>query len=163
MVFGAIIGAVAGAAYNGVSTYLNNNKLAGAYKDYASALENAAKRYSGKSAERAMQNAGEQMANNYGVQDWSSASSKGVDPYHMNLQNRTAEGFNTGAGVASTLNNAKYNKEIAEQEAKLKQANTDFNVANQTQQTAMNTAGGLVDLYKTTMSGANKESPVNKE
>lgn len=159
--FGAIIGAIAGAAYNGVSTYMNNNKLAGAYKDYASALENAAKKYSGKSAERAMQNAGEQVANNYGVRDWSSASSQGIDPYHMNLQNRTSEGFNTGAGIASELNNAKYNKEMAEQQSKLKQAGVDFNVANQTQQTAMNTAGGLVDLGKQLSSGKSNNNGQN--
>lgn len=141
--------AIAGAAYNGVSSYINNSNLAGAYKDYAKALKDAANKYSGKNAERKMQNLGEQMANQYGVQDWSAASSQGIDPYHMNLQNRTAEGFNLGSSQAAQQNEALMNKELAEHEAKLKQAGTDYKVANQTQQTVANTAGGLADLYKT--------------
>jgi hypothetical protein len=151
------IGALAGAVYNGVSTYMNNQKLAGAYSDYADAVKTAADKYSGKNAERAMQNAGEMSANNLGVQDWSAASREGVDPYHMNLQNRTAEGYNLGSGVKSQDLNARYNADTAKANAALKQAGVDFGVNNQLQQTTMNTAGGLADLYKNTVSGTGKK------
>lgn len=150
------IAALAGAVYNGVTTNLNNQKLAGAYSDYADAVKNAAEKYSGKNAERAMQNAGEMQAATTGVQDWSTASREGVDPYHMNLQNRTAEGYNLGSGVKSQDLNARYNADTAKAKADLKQAGVDFGVNNQLQQTTMNTAGGLADLYKNTMSGGNK-------
>jgi hypothetical protein len=147
------IGALAGAVYNGVSTYMNNKKLAGAYSDYADAVKNAAEKYSGKNAERAIQNAGEIGANSLGVQDWSAASREGVDPYHMNLQNRTAEGYNLGTGNKTNELNAKYDVDTAKAKAALKQAGVDFGVNNQLQQTVMNTAGGLADLYKNTVSG----------
>lgn len=153
MVWAMAIGALAGAVYNGVSTYMNNQKLAGAYNNYAKDVRNAAEKYSGKNAERAIQNAGEMSANNIGVQDWSAASREGVDPYHMNLQNRAAEGYNLGTGNKTKELNSRYNADTAQSKAALKQAGVDFGVNNQLQQTTMNTAGGLVDLYKNTVSG----------
>lgn len=151
--WGIAIAALAGAVYNGVSTYMNNQKLAGAYSDYADAVKNAADKYSGKNAERAIQNAGEISANNLGIQDWSAASREGVDPYHMNLQNRAAEGYNLGTGNKTKELNARYDADTAKAKAALKQAGVDFGVNNQLQQTVMNTAGGLTDLYKNTVSG----------
>lgn len=149
--WGIAIAALAGAVYNGVSTYMNNQNLAGAYKDYADAVKKAAEKYSGKNAERAIQTAGEISANNLGVQDWSAASREGIDPYHMNLQNRTAEGYNLGTDNKTKELNARYNADTAKANAALKQAGVDFGVNNQLQQATMNTAGGLADLYKTTI------------
>lgn len=161
MVWALAIGALAGAVYNGVSSYMNNQKLAGAYRNYARDVRNAAEKYSGKNAERAIQNAGEISANNVGVQDWSAASREGVDPYHMNLQNRAAEGYNLGTGNKTKELNARYNADTAQSKAALKQAGVDFGVNNQLQQTTMNTAGGLTDLYKNTV--ANNQQAQNQE
>lgn len=153
--FGMAIAAIAGAAFNGVSTYLNDNKLAGAYKDYANALKSAANKYSGKSAERANQNAGEQMANTFGQQDTNYLASQGMNPYQAQVQNRTNEGYNLGSQQSQQKLGAQYDNEMAKADAKLKQAGVDFKAANQAQQTAMNTAGGLVDLYNQTKVGNN--------
>ena len=164
MVWALAIGALAGAVYNGVSTYMNNQKLAGAYSNYAKDVRNAAEKYSGKNAERAIQNAGEMSSNNLGVQDWSAASREGIDPYHMNLQNRAAEGYNLGTGNKTKELNAKYNADTAQSKAALKQAGVDFGVNNQLQQTVMNTAGGLTDLYKNTVSGnSNNQQAQNQQ
>ncbi len=157
------LSALAGAVYNGVSTYMNNQKLADAYSNYAKDVRNAAEKYSGKNAERAIQNAGEMSANNLGVQDWSAASREGIDPYHMNLQNRSAEGYNLGTGNKTNELNAKYNADTAQSKAALKQAGVDFGVNNQLQQTVMNTAGGLTDLYKNTVAGNNQQQAQNQQ
>lgn len=148
-----IIGAIAGAAANGISTYANNKKLAKSYKKAAQQYTDAAEKYSGKNAERANWNAGMQMANQMGIQDWNKASATGTDPYHMDSSNRFAEGMNLGQQQQSQLNNANFNKETAESQAALKQAGIDYGVANQTQQAVANTAGGLADLAKNMNTG----------
>lgn len=143
-----IIGAIAGAAANGISTYANNKKLAAAYKKAAKQYEEATKKYSGKNAEVANWTAGMREANQTGIQDWNKAAATGTDPYHMDNSNRAAEGMNLGQQQQSQLNNAKFNAETAEAQAALKQAGIDYGVANQTQQAIANTAGGLADLYR---------------
>ena len=143
-----IIGAIAGAAANGVATYANNKKLANAYKKAAQQYANAAEKYSGKNAERANWNAGMREANQMGIQDWNKASATGTDPFHMDNSNRFAEGMNLGQQQQSQLNNAKFNAETAQSQAALKQAGIDYGVANQTQQAIANTAGGMADLYR---------------
>lgn len=148
MVIGAVAGAVTGAVANGVMTYKNNMKLADAYSKAANQYKEATEKYSGKNAERANQNAGEQMANQFGIQDWNASSSKGLNPYEAELRNRSAEGYNLGSQTNSQQMNANFNKETAESQAALKQAGVDYGVNNQTMQAAMNTAGGLADLYK---------------
>lgn len=143
-----IIGAIAGAAANGVATYANNKKLANAYKKAAQQYANAAEKYSGKNAERANWNAGMREANQMGIQDWNKAAATGTDPFHMDNSNRFAEGMNLGQQQQSQLNNAKFNAETAQSQAALKQAGIDYGVANQTQQAVANTAGGMADLYR---------------
>lgn len=143
-----LIGAIAGAAANGVATYANNKKLANAYKKAAQQYANATEKYSGKNAERANQTAGMREANQMGIQDWNKAAATGTDPFHMDNSNRFAEGMNLGQQQQSQLNNAKFNAETAESQAALKQAGIDYGVANQTQQAIANTAGGMADLYR---------------
>ena len=142
-----IIGAVAGAVYNGVTTYQNNQKLAGAYQDYADKLKDVANKYSGEAAYNKMSQAGKNTAVDMN-KAMNQQASTGVNPFEFAPQDYTQEGYAAGSGYASAINNAQANKELAESQAKLGQAGTDFKVANQTQQAAMNTAGGLVDLYK---------------
>lgn len=143
-----IIGAIAGAAANGVSTYANNKKLAAAYKRAAKQYEKATEKYSGKNAEVANWAAGMREANQMGIQDWNKAAVTGTDPFNMDSSNRAAEGMNLGQQQQSQLNNAKFNAETAEAQAALKQAGVDYAVANQTQQAIANTAGGMADLYR---------------
>lgn len=143
-----IIGAIAGAAANGIATYANNKKLANAYKKAAQQYMDATEKYSGKNAERANQTAGMREANQMGIQDWNKAAATGTDPFHMDTSNRFAEGMNLGQQQQSQLNNAKFNAETAEAQAALKQAGIDYGVANQTQQAIANTAGGIADLYR---------------
>ena len=148
-----IIGAIAGAAANGIATYANNKKLANAYKKAAQQYTDATNKYSGKNAERANWAAGMREANQTGIQDWNKASATGTDPFHMDNSNRFAEGMNLGQQQQSQLNNAKFNAKTAESQAALKQAGVDFAVNNQTQQAVMNGIGGLADLYKDTQKG----------
>lgn len=143
-----IIGAIAGAAANGIATYANNKKLANAYKKAAQQYAEATEKYSGKNAERANWNAGMREANQMGIQDWNKAAATGTDPFHMDNSNRFAEGMNLGQQQQSQLNNAKFNAETAQSQAALKQAGIDYGVANQTQQAVANTAGGMADLYR---------------
>ena len=147
-----IIGAIAGAAANGISTYANNKKLAAAYKRAAKQYKEATEKYSGKKAEVANWNAGMREANQTGIQDWNKAAATGTDPFHMDNSNRFAEGMNLGQQQQSQLNNAKFNADTAEAQAALKQAGIDFAVNSQTQQAVMNGIGGLADLYKDTKS-----------
>lgn len=143
-----IIGAIAGAVSNGVSSFANNKKLANAYRKAAKQYAEAADKYSGKNAEIANWNAGMREANQMGQQDWNKASATGTDPFNMDTSNRFAEGMNLGQQQQSQLNNANFNKETAEAQAALKQAGVDYSVANQTQQAVANAAGGMVDLYR---------------
>jgi len=143
-----VIGAIAGAAANGIATYANNKKLANAYKKAAQQYMNATEKYSGKNAERANWNTGMREANQMGIQDWNKAAATGTDPFHMDNSNRFAEGMNLGQQQQSQLNNAKFNAETAQAQAALKQAGIDYSVANQTQQAIANTAGGMADLAR---------------
>lgn len=152
MIWAMAIAAIAGAAANGIATYQNNKKLANAYSKAAETYTDAAKKYSGKNAERANWNAGMREANQMGIQDWNKAAATGTDPFHMDSSNRFAEGMNLGQQQQSQLNNAKFNAETAESQAALKQAGVDFAVNNQTQQAVMNGIGGLADMYKNTKS-----------
>lgn len=147
-----VIGALAGAAANGIATYQNNKRLAGAYSKAAQQYVDATKKYSGKNAERANWEAGMREANQMGIQDWNKAAATGTDPFHMDNSSRFAEGMNLGQQQQSQLNNANFNKETAESQAALKQAGVDFAVNNQTQQAVMNGIGGLADMYKDTKS-----------
>lgn len=147
------IGAIAGAAANGIATYQNNKRLAEAYSKAAQQYTDATKKYSGKNAERANWEAGMREANQMGIQDWNKAAATGTDPFHMDNSSRFAEGMNLGQQQQSQLNNANFNKETAESQAALKQAGVDFAVNNQTQQAVMNGIGGLADMYKNTQGG----------
>ena len=143
-----IIGAVAGAVANGVSSFANNKKLANAYRKAAKQYAEATEKYSGKNAEIANWNAGMRESNQLGQQDWNKAAATGTDPFNMDTSNRAAEGMNLGQQQQSQLNNANFNKETAEAQAALKQAGIDYQVANQTQQAVANAAGGMADLYR---------------
>ena len=143
-----IIGAIAGAVANGVSSFANNKKLANAYRKAAKQYAEATEKYSGKNAEIANWNAGMRESNQLGQQDWNKAAATGTDPFNMDTSNRAAEGMNLGQQQQSQLNNAMFNKETAEAQAALKQAGIDYQVANQTQQAVANAAGGMADLYR---------------
>jgi hypothetical protein len=143
-----IIGAIAGAVSNGVSSFANNKKLANAYRKAAKQYAEATEKYSGKNAEIANWNAGMRESNQLGQQDWNKAAATGTDPFNMDTSNRAAEGMNLGQQQQSQLNNAMFNKETAEAQAALKQAGIDYQVANQTQQAVANAAGGMADLYR---------------
>lgn len=153
MIWAMAIGAIAGAAANGIATYQNNKRLAEAYSKAAKTYTDATNKYSGKNAERANWAAGMREANQTGIQDWNKASATGTDPFHMDNSSRFAEGMNLGQQQQSQLNNANFNKETAESQAALKQAGVDFAVNNQTQQAVMNGIGGLADMYKNTQGG----------
>lgn len=151
-----IIGALAGAAANGIATYQNNKKLAEAYSKAAKTYTDATKKYSGKNAERANEASGQTMANTLNsINNSFAANDKNNlnNPYAADITNKTAEGYNLGSQLQSQKNAANFNKETAESQAALKQAGVDFAVNNQTQQAVMNGIGGLADMYKNTQGG----------
>lgn len=152
-VFGAVVGAIGGAAAGGISSYLLTKKNARAYKSYAKDIRKAAEKYSGQNAYNAMQNAGMQEANivnqrnlaNQAAQAPTNMSNKAANA--ANLQGNYSQGYNLGAQNEKTNLTSRYNADTAKAQQALNQANIDYKAGTAATQAAMNTAGGLASLY----------------
>lgn len=152
-VFGAIVGAIGGAAAGGISSYLLTKKNAEAYKEYAKDIRKAAQKYSGQNAYNAMQNAGMQEANIVNQRNLNAQASKA--PSNMtnkaanvaNLQGSYSQGYNLGSQNQKTALDAAYNADTAKAQQALNQANIDYKAGTAATQAAMNAAGGLASLY----------------
>ena len=169
MIFGKVIGAVAGAiiggVVNGVTTSKNNKIKIAAMEKAAKDMKKATEEYSGKKALEKMYNAGLQGSYNYGTSMGNEMASQSFTPQGPgstgtgtnssammagqetgNIAKNAAEaGFNSGMNNEAAMNAAKYNEAVNKANLELKQADIDFNVANQASQEIM---GGLGDLGK---------------
>lgn len=169
MIFGKVIGAVAGAiiggVVNGVTTSKNNKIKIAAMEKAAKDMKKATEEYSGKKALEKMYNAGLQGSYNYGTSMGNEMASQSFAPQNPgstnagintkameagqetgNIAKNAAEaGFNSGMNNEAAMNAAKYNEAANKANLELKQADIDFNVANQASQEIM---GGLGDLGK---------------
>ncbi len=159
-VWGAVIGGVAGAAYGGISSYAAAKEHAKSYKEAARQIREAAKKYSGSAADNAMNEAGRQMGNELAQKSTQAAASRGNLNSTSDMANALAGAQNVSANNAYMTGNqlgrsnkatelsGKYNAATTEAQNLMNQADVQNKVTNATNQTVMNTAGGLVDLYK---------------
>jgi len=169
MVFGKIIGAVAGAivggVVNGVSTAKNNKIKIAAMEKAAKDIKKATEEYTGEKALEKMYNAGLQRSYEYGTSMGNEMASQAFTPQNPGstgagtnssamqagqeagdvAKNAAEVGFNSGMSNEAALNAAKYNQAANKANLELKQADIDYNVANQASQEIM---GGLGDLGK---------------
>ncbi len=169
MIFGTVIGAVAGAiiggTINGVTAAKNNKIKIAAMEKAAKDMKKATEEYSGKKALEKMYDAGLQGAYSYGTSMGNEMASQSFTPQGpgttgagVNTEAMQAgteagntaktaaqSGFNSGMNNQAALNAAKYNEAANKANLELKQADIDFNVANQASQEIM---GGLGDLGK---------------
>ena len=151
--FGAVVGAIGGAAAGGITSYVLTKKNAKAYEGYAKDIRKAAEDYSGQNAYNAMQNAGMQEANivnqrnlaNQAAQAPSNMTNKAANA--ANLQGNYSQGYNLGAQNQKTALDAAYNAKTAKAQQALNQANIDYKAGTAATQAAMNAAGGLASLY----------------
>lgn len=161
LVIAAIGGAIVGGVVNGVATSNANKKKLAATEKAAKDMKKATEEYSGKRALEKMYEAGLQNAQTYGTSVGNEMASQSFTPQSPGSTNAgvnteamqsgteagntaksaTQSGFETGMANQAALNAAEYNKQAAKTDLELKQADIDYNVANQTAQGLMNMAG----------------------
>lgn len=153
MAFGLIIGALAGAAANGVSSYMLTKKNAAAYKSYAKDIRNAANKYSGQEAYSKMQQGGNETANTLNQMDLANQASQAPQNNSAMMANAANLGgnfngfYNQGQENTKTGLQAQYSADTQHAQQDLNQANVDYKAGTAATQAAMNTAGGLASLY----------------
>lgn len=151
--FGMVVGALAGAAANGVSSYMLTKKNAAAYKSYAKDIRNAANKYSGQEAYSKMQQGGNETANTLNQMDLASQASQAPQNNSAMMANAASLGgnfngfYNQGQENTKTGLQAQYSADTQHAQQDLNQANVDYKAGTAATQAAMNTAGGLASLY----------------
>ena len=174
--WGAIIGAAAGGLINGITTGIQNSQLANAYKNAAKQVRQAAEKYSGTAADNAMRQAGVNEAQLTNKQNMEAASAnmqptgKGI-PAAAQAQNairntynanNLGSGYNAGAQRKAGELNAAYNKETADAQSLLNQANVNYNVGQQALQEGWNTLGNGMQMVNNISDERAKEG-INNE
>lgn len=156
-IIGAIAGAVIGGVTQGVTTALTTNQKVKALQDAANQARDMANKYSGSELNRKMTEAGQANAQRLNQSDLAnqlnqmgSGMVSGAAMANANnnpgFQNNYADYYKQGADREASLNAAQYGKEQADIERNLKQADVNYNVANQTAQAGLNAAGGLASV-----------------
>lgn len=160
-IIAAVAGAVGGGFIRGITTAIQNKKLAGAYKKAAQQVREATEKYSGKNLYQAMRTAGDDMAYRQAMaseQPFTQATNPGQTNNAMGIANQaalTAAGNANAAGVAGRQQgmaiekgrkDALYNAETVAAQQMLKQAGIDYNVANQAAQGVVDSIGGTAKL-----------------
>ena len=167
LVAAAIIGGVASGVLNGAMAMNSAGKNAKAHRPYAKEIKNAAEKYSGMNAYNAMQNAGNEEGNlmNRRALQAQTVNNDGsaMMAKQGNLTGGFGEGYNLGSSNKQKELTSRYNYDTAGAQAALNQAGIDYKANTAVQQAAMNTAGGLADLYKNTTSDENQKTGINNE
>ena len=148
-----VIGALAGGIANGLMSSSLTKQNAKAYKQAAKDIREAGQKYSGQSAYDSMQNAGNMEGNIVNRMQGANQLRGNANTAMANasdIGNNFNSGYNLGSSNEATTNNALYNAETAKAQQALNQANINYQAGSAVQQAALNTAGGLADLYKTT-------------
>lgn len=162
----AIIGGVANGILNSAMTNASVKKNASAHKKYAKEVKNAAEKYTGSNAYSAMQEKGNQQGNITNIRELQGQIPQGNAQSAMaktaDLQNGFGSGYNLGSSNEKAKLNSQYNYDTASAQAALSQAGIDYKAGTAAQQAAMNTMGGLADLYKNT-SDENCKEGINNE
>lgn len=151
----AAAGAILGGITQGVTTALTTNQKVKALQDAANQARDMANKYSGTELNRKMTEAGQANAQNLNQSDLANqlnqmVNTSGAAMANANnnpaFQNNYADYYKQGADREASLNAAQYSKEQADIERNLKQADVNYNVANQTAQAGLNAAGGLASV-----------------
>jgi hypothetical protein len=175
MVFGNIIGAIGGAiiggVVNGVATSKNNKIKIAAMEKATKDMKKATEEYSGKKALEKMYNAGLQGAYEYGTSMGNEMASQVFTPQNPGstgtginsaamqagqeagdvAKNAAQAGFNSGMSNEAALNAAKYNQAANKANLELKQADIDYNVANQASKDIMGGLGDTTNIINETV------------
>lgn len=163
---GALIGGIANGILNGAMTTSQAKKNAKAHKQYAKDIRNAAEKYTGSNAYSAMQEKGNQQGNITNIRELQGQIPQGNAQSAMaktaDLQNGFGSGYNLGSSNEKAKLNSQYNYDTASAQAALNQADINYKAGTAAQQAAMNTMGGLADLYKTTSDENQKEGANNE-
>lgn len=169
-IIAAIGGAIVGGVVQGVATTKANKAKVEAYKDAAKKVRKATEEYSGKKGfekqfAEGIDTAGDlgtamanQVSANTYVPNAPGTTGTGVlaDAYGNAkgaadaTQNMAENGFYQGMSNQANLNAANYNKETAEADLAMKQADIDYNVANQTAQEVLNGASNIAKTAQQT-------------
>lgn len=160
-IIAAVVGAVGGGVIRGVTTAKQNQKLAGAYREAAKKVREAAEKYSGENLYQGMRTAGDDMAYRQAMaseQPYNQPTNPGQTNNAMGIANQaalTAAGNANAAGVAGReqgmaiekgKKDALYNAETVAAQQMMKQAGIDYNVANQAAQAGANAVAGTAKL-----------------
>lgn len=165
MIIAAVAGAVIGGAVNGVVAAKSTNDKVSAYRKAAEDVKTAANKYSGENAYKSMVNQGQNymgqdarsMANEMAAatyQPTNPGAGATAQANALNASNKASNatneaglgGFSTGMSDAAASNAAKFNAATVQAQQLMNQADINYNVANQTAQTAMQ---GLGDTAQT--------------
>lgn len=165
MIIAAVAGAVIGGAVNGAVAYKTTQDKSKAYSKAAEDVKAAAEKYSGTNAYNSMVNQGQKYMTNDAASMASEMAANIYQPENPgsvgtaqgnalaagnkagNAINEAAlGGFESGMSDANAANQAKFNAETVKAQQLMNQADINYNVANQTAQTAMQ---GLGDTAQT--------------
>ena len=183
LVIGAIFGAVAGGVANGVMTSKATDAKVGAYKEAAKEVRDAVKQYAGANAYNQMNieganqadMLGNAVAGELGAQRYEALSPGVTGAGAMNAADTAAtesaeatneasqKGLLEGMKQAADTMDAKYNAATARAHQLMKQADIDYNVANQRNQEIMNTISNLENTFNSIRSTKNGRKYANSE
>lgn len=175
LVIGAIGGAVIGGVVNAVNTSKATDAKVGAYKEAAKEVRDAVKQYAGANAYNQMNieganqadMLGNAVAGELGAQRYEALNPGVTGAGAMNAADNAAtesaqatneasqKGLLEGMKQATDTMDARYNAATAKAHQMMKQADIDYNVANQRSKELMNTIGNIGDLYKSLRSTKN--------
>ena len=182
-IIAAVVGAVGGAVVNGVSTYKAIETKVGAYKDSAKEVREAAEQYSGTNAYNQMNTEGANQADLMGnavggeleAQRFEALNPGVTGAGAINAADTSAtqsaqatnaasqEGLQEGMKQAADTMNARYNAATTRANQLMKQADIDYNVANQRNQEIMNTLGNLGTTFNSLRSTKNGRTYAGQE
>ena len=169
--WGAIIAAVAGAVIGGVTSAIatgnaTDKKIKG-YREASKEVREAAEKYSGKNAYNEMLSQGKDMSSTMGDMAGSSIAAERLQNNNPGVtgagamvnayqnagesadtaSNAAQSGFHAGMNNASTELESKYNKATTRAKQLMKQADIDYNVANQRNKEIMNTIANTANTF----------------
>lgn len=151
----AAAGAILSGITQGVTTALTTNQKVKALQDAANQARDMANKYSGTELNRKMTEAGQANAQRLNQSDLANqlnqmTNTSGAAMANANnnpsFKNNYEDYYKQGADREAAMNAAQYSKEQADIERNIKQADVNYNVANQTAQAGLNAAGGLASV-----------------
>ena len=147
-----------GAVISGVSEGINNGIRTSVYQGAADAMKQAANEYSGAALNDKMFNAGisnaatmnklnmGQAASNYTGEGSTKMANANAAMNNVSNANSTSSAYQQGAGRASTEAAARYNAENIKQQQAMKQADINYNAANEATKQGLATLGDIGKL-----------------